>query len=153
MPLEHQGGQCGCSRGGGVHDESKGNQGPDQVRPFRPSYGLWVSFHMRWDPLKGFHQGTTLSELRLNKITLAAGRKLPRWGRTGLGKTRVEAVVASRVEMTHGWTRALAMVVDRDGPRIRVLPAFLLSPYTCHTVPGTGDTAANQTEILASWGV
>lgn len=65
-------------------------------------------------------------------------------------KPRGEAVAASRGEMTAGWTRALAVVVERDGPQIHALIAFLLCSYTVPgTVPGTGDTAANQTEIPA----
>lgn len=58
---------------------------------------LDCGFHfMRRDPLKSFHQEMTWSELRFNKLTLTAGRKLPGWGETGQGKTRLGIVAASR---------------------------------------------------------
>lgn len=83
-------------------DEFNSNQGPDHVELLRPSGGLWVSFHMRRDPLKSFYQEMTSSELHFSKFTLAAGRKVSGWGSTGHRMTTVRPMnLCSFVELLH----------------------------------------------------
>lgn len=92
---------------------------------------------------KEFPSGDDLVGIAFNKLTLAAGRKLPGRSKIGQGETRLGAAVASRGGMTTGGVRVMAMAVARDGPRIHVFRALMVHSYT---VPGTKDTAPTRTD-------